>query len=50
VTFTLFAHDQRGGPALPEAEATPWTHGGPPQARETAVPEAPDTATAEDFL
>lgn len=29
---TLFAHDQRKGPALPEPEDTPWTHGGPPGA------------------
>lgn len=50
VTFTLFAHDPRGGPALPEAEETPWTHGGPPQARDVGRPEAPDTATAEDYL
>jgi hypothetical protein len=31
-TFTLFEHDPRGGPALPDAEQTPWTHGGPPGA------------------
>jgi hypothetical protein len=52
VTFTLFAHDPRGGPALPDPEATPWTHGGPPgQAAQQGLPaEAPDTVTAEDFL
>lgn len=53
VTFTLFAHDPRGGPALPEAEATPWTHGGPPgqgAAQQPLPAEAPDTVTAEDFL
>jgi hypothetical protein len=33
VTFTLFEHDPRGGPALPEADHTPWTHGGPPRTR-----------------
>ena len=50
VTFTLFAHDPRSGPALPEPEATPWTHGGPPGAGKAAQPEAPDTVTSEDFL
>ncbi|MBY8879226.1 hypothetical protein [Actinacidiphila acidipaludis] len=48
VTFTLFEHDPRGGPALPDQEATPWTHGGPPGA--LAVPDAPDPVTAEDHL
>ena len=48
VTFTLFEHDARGGPALPDPEATPWTHGGPPGA--VAVPDAPDPVTAEDHL
>jgi hypothetical protein len=47
VTFTLFAHEPHSGPALPDPEATPWTHGGPPGA---AVPDVPDTVTAEDFL
>ncbi|SHK94036.1 hypothetical protein SAMN05216499_102132 [Actinacidiphila paucisporea] len=55
VTFTLFAHDPRGGPALPEAEATPWTHGGPPGAGGTGAGgtgpgDVPDVVTAEDFL
>ncbi|MGW5351289.1 hypothetical protein ACWERV_12350 [Streptomyces sp. NPDC004031] len=54
VTFTFFAHDPRGGPALPEPEATPWTHGGPPgqggQQQQPLPAEAPDTVTAEDFL
>jgi hypothetical protein len=45
VTFTLFEHDPRSGPALPDAEQTPWTHGGPPGAG-----DAPDPVTAEDFL
>ncbi|WP_329178747.1 hypothetical protein [Streptomyces sp. NBC_01477] len=49
VTFTLFAHDPRSGPALPDPEATPWTHGGPPGAA-AAGPDVPDTVTAEDFL
>ncbi|WP_443059268.1 hypothetical protein OG389_14090 [Streptomyces sp. NBC_00435] len=30
VCWTLFEHDARGGPKLPDAERTPWTHGGPP--------------------
>ncbi|WP_405492550.1 hypothetical protein [Streptomyces sp. NBC_00096] len=30
VCWTLFEHDARGGPKLPDAEQTPWTHGGPP--------------------
>jgi hypothetical protein len=48
VTFTLFEHDPRSGPALPDAELTPWTHGGPPGA--DPAPTAPDPVTAEDFL
>ncbi|GHH83029.1 hypothetical protein GCM10018793_44110 [Streptomyces sulfonofaciens] len=46
VLFTLFEHDQRGGPKLPDPEETPWTHGGPPG--DTA--EDPDPVTAEDLL
>ncbi|SEN61739.1 hypothetical protein [Actinacidiphila rubida] len=49
VTFTFFEHEPRGGPSLPDPEATPWTHGGPPGAA-AAVPEAPDPVTAEDHL
>ncbi|WP_405820169.1 hypothetical protein OG705_11755 [Streptomyces sp. NBC_00838] len=30
IAWTLFEHDQRGGPKLPSTEETPWTHGGPP--------------------
>ena len=30
IAWTLFEHDQRGGPKLPDPEETPWTHGGPP--------------------
>ena len=45
--FTLFEHEQRGGPKLPDPEETPWTHGGPPG--ETAA-EAADPLTAEDVL
>lgn len=48
VVFTFFEHDPRGGPALPEPEQTPWTHGGPPEAAE--APERPDPVTAEDYL
>jgi hypothetical protein len=52
VTFTLFEHDPRSGPALPEQEQTPWTHGGPPGCDGTPpapVPD-PDPVTAEDYL
>ncbi|GGX20024.1 hypothetical protein [Streptomyces chryseus] len=46
VCWTLFEHDQRGGPRLPDPEATPWTHGGPPG----AGAEHPDPVTPEDIL
>ncbi|MEU9466414.1 hypothetical protein AB0D78_07095 [Streptomyces avermitilis] len=46
--FTLFEHEQRGGAKLPDPEATPWTHGGPPGDPE-AVP-LPDPVTEEDVL
>ncbi|MFE7788367.1 hypothetical protein [Streptomyces sp. NPDC057460] len=45
IAWTLFEHDQRGGPKLPDPEDTPWTHGGPPGAAEN-----PDPVTAEDLL
>ncbi|MFF4804182.1 hypothetical protein ACFY1U_38380 [Streptomyces sp. NPDC001351] len=45
--FTLFEHEQRGGPKLPDPEDTPWTHGGPPG---EAAAEAADPLTAEDVL
>ncbi|MFE5535050.1 hypothetical protein [Streptomyces sp. NPDC056492] len=48
VCWTLFEHDARGGPKLPDPEKTPWTHGGPPGSR-TAAP-LPDTVTDEDIL
>ncbi|WP_200263235.1 hypothetical protein [Streptomyces sp. HSG2] len=48
VCFTLFAHEQRGGPRLPDPSRTPWTHGGP-RGGETEA-EAPDTDTEEDVL
>ncbi|MGW7484889.1 hypothetical protein ACWGH8_40705 [Nonomuraea muscovyensis] len=32
VCYTSLTDDFQGSPALPEAEATPWTHGGPPHA------------------
>lgn len=44
--WTLFEHAPRGGPGLPEPEATPWTHGGPP----AQLPEPPDAFTPEDRL
>jgi hypothetical protein len=47
LTFTLFEHEQRGGAKLPDPEATPWTHGGPPG---EAAQEAADTVTEEDLL
>ncbi|MER5520350.1 hypothetical protein [Streptomyces sp. NPDC002763] len=47
LTFTLFEHEQRGGAKLPDPEATPWTHGGPPG---EAASEAADTVTEEDVL
>ncbi|MFF2845591.1 hypothetical protein ACFVT5_04590 [Streptomyces sp. NPDC058001] len=46
VCWTLFEHDQRGGPKLPEPEETPWTHGGPPGERA----EQADPVTGEDVL
>lgn len=48
IAWTLFEHDQRGGPQLPDAEETPWTHGGPPGGLE--APELPDPVTPEDLL
>jgi hypothetical protein len=46
--WTLFEHAPRGGPALPEPDRTPWTHGGPP----AVVPAAgvPDPVTDEDLV
>ncbi len=46
ICWTLFEHDQRGGPKLPDPEETPWTHGGPPG----ELTEDPDPVTAEDIL
>ena len=48
--WTLFEHDQRGGPKLPDPEDTPWTHGGPPGAASDGPAEKPDPVTAEDLL
>ncbi|MBT2402616.1 MULTISPECIES: hypothetical protein [unclassified Streptomyces] len=52
VCWTLFEHDARGGPKLPDPEQTPWTHGGPPGHLSAArMPDAaPDPVTAEDVL
>jgi hypothetical protein len=47
IAWTLFEHDQRGGPKLPDPEETPWTHGGPPR---TETAEIPDLVTPEDLL
>ncbi|MFE2056010.1 hypothetical protein [Streptomyces sp. NPDC059446] len=49
IAWTLFEHDQRGGPKLPDPEDTPWTHGGPPGAGGGPA-EQPDPVTAEDLL
>ncbi|MEU1149604.1 hypothetical protein ACFYO9_33355 [Streptomyces sp. NPDC005863] len=49
ICWTLFEHEQRGGPQLPDPEATPWTHGGPPADSADAA-ERPDPVTAEDTL
>ncbi len=46
IAWTLFEHDQRGGPKLPDPEDTPWTHGGPPR----SDAESPDPVTSEDVL
>ncbi|MFD8982878.1 hypothetical protein [Streptomyces sp. NPDC059564] len=48
VCWTLFEHDARGGPKLPDPEHTPWTHGGPP-AHLSALP-LPDSVTDEDLM
>lgn len=52
VCWTLFEHDARGGPKLPDAEQTPWTHGGPPAhlAGDAPALPLPDPVTAEDLL
>ncbi|MEU3746212.1 MULTISPECIES: hypothetical protein [Streptomyces] len=47
IAWTLFEHEQRVGPKLPEPEETPWTHGGPPR---TDAVELPDAVTPEDVL
>ncbi|MFJ1597756.1 hypothetical protein [Streptomyces sp. NPDC088261] len=54
IVWTLFEHDQRGGPRLPDPEETPWTHGGPPGGEATpdapTPAPAPDPVTEDDFL
>ncbi|PRH77247.1 hypothetical protein C6N75_21325, partial [Streptomyces solincola] len=47
IAWTLFEHEQRGGPKLPDPEDTPWTHGGPPG---EPGAERPDPVTPEDLL
>ncbi|MFE5913165.1 hypothetical protein ACFQ6B_29315 [Streptomyces wedmorensis] len=47
ISWTLFEHEQRVGPKLPDPEETPWTHGGPPR---TDAVELPDAVTPEDVL
>ncbi|MBW5484330.1 hypothetical protein [Streptomyces bambusae] len=48
VCWTLFEHDARGGPKLPDPEHTPWTHGGPPGSASATAPA--DPVTDEDLL
>lgn len=48
VCWTLFEHNPRGGPRLPDPEDTPWTHGGPVRP-DQHTPE-PDPVTSEDYL
>lgn len=48
VCFTLFEHEPRGGPKLPDPENTPWTHGGPPT--DPSPLPAADPVTEEDLL
>ncbi len=50
IAWTLFEHDQRSGPKLPDPEETPWTHGGPPGADAATRAEHPDPVTPEDLL
>ncbi|MFI5616844.1 hypothetical protein [Streptomyces sp. NPDC051567] len=51
VCWTLFEHDARGGPRLPDPEQTPWTHGGPPGSRPAdQFADRPDAVTDEDLL
>ncbi len=51
VCWTLFEHAPRGGAGLPDADATPWTHGGPPgRACGQPAAEPADPAGGEDFL
>lgn len=47
VCWTLFEHDARGGPKLPDPEQTPWTHGGPPG---ILAAHQPDAVTDGDIL
>ncbi|MET9673416.1 hypothetical protein ABZY68_10030 [Streptomyces sp. NPDC006482] len=47
IAWTLFEHEQRVGPKLPDPDDTPWTHGGPPR---TDAVELPDAVTPEDVL
>ncbi|MCX5013791.1 hypothetical protein OG765_22775 [Streptomyces sp. NBC_00555] len=49
VCWTLFEHDARGGPKLPDPERTPWTHGGPPGSAAAGL-LLPDAVTDEDIL
>ncbi|MFD5427196.1 hypothetical protein ACFWI9_17180, partial [Streptomyces sp. NPDC127084] len=50
IAWTLFEHEQRGGPKLPDPEETPWTHGGPPRGDAPESADGPDPVTAEDLL
>lgn len=50
IAWTLFEHDQRGGPKLPSTEETPWTHGGPPavEGRGPGAVPLPEARTPAD--
>ncbi|MFI5807613.1 hypothetical protein [Streptomyces sp. NPDC051561] len=50
ICWTLFEHDQRGGPQLPDPQDTPWTHGGPPDAEAAARPLPVSAEHPEDIL
>lgn len=47
IAWTLFEHDQRGGPKLPSTEETPWTHGGPPGVEGAGVAPATGAGGAD---
>jgi hypothetical protein len=50
ICWTLFEHEQRGGPQLPDPEETPWTHGGPPDPDTHGLPGPVPAEHPEDIL